>query len=61
MDLNFSKTLTTAKYPNEAIDLALNLSEFDKLQEELESLKQQTKYIEQRQKKRSWKKRGRKI
>lgn len=60
MYMNFSKTLA-AKYPNEAVDLALNLPEFDKLQEELESLKQQTKYIEQRQKKRSWKKRGRKI
>ena len=41
--------------------IPLNLPEFDKLQEELESLKQQTKYIEKRQKKRSWKKRGRKI
>lgn len=58
MDIDFSKKLIT-KYPNDAI--ALNLPEFDKLQEELESLKQQTKYIEQRQKKRSWKKRGRKF
>lgn len=58
MNIDFSKKLIT-KYPNETI--ALNLPEFDKLQEELESLKQQTKYIEQRQKKRSWKKRGRKF
>lgn len=38
MNMDFSKTLV-AKYPNEAVDLALNLPEFDKLQEELESLK----------------------
>lgn len=58
MDINFSKTLV-AQYPNGIT--TLNLPEFDKLQKEVESLKQQTKYIEQRQKKRSWKKRGRRI
>lgn len=58
MNIDLSKTLVT-QYP-EGIT-TLNLLEFDKLQEEIESLKQQTKYIEQRQKKRSWKKRGRKI
>lgn len=62
MDINFSKTLVAqAQYPNEAVNLALNLPELDKLQEEVESLKQQTKLIEQKQKKRSWKKRGRKF
>ena len=58
MNIDFSKTLV-AQYPDGIT--TLNLPKFDKLQEEVESLKQQTKYIERRQKKRSWKKRGRKF
>ena len=58
MKIDLSKTLVTQYLDGYT---TLNLSEFNKLQEEIESLKQQTKYIEQRQKKRSWKKHGRKF
>ena len=34
-------------------------NDFSKLQEEVESLKQQMEYIKRREKKRSWKKHGR--
>ena len=60
MDIDFSKTLVAQPVPWSDMTTSLS-SEFDKLQKEVESLKKQTKYIEQRQKKRSWKKRGRKI
>ena len=60
MNIDFSKTLVAKTVPWSDTTISLS-SEFDKLQKELESLKQQTKYIEQRQKKRSWKKRGRRI
>ena len=54
MNIDFSKTLVWS-------DTTTSLSsEFDELQKEVESLKQQTKYIEQKQKKRSWKKYGNK-
>jgi cell division septal protein FtsQ len=56
MDINFSKTLV-AQYPNGIT--AFNLPKFDKLQKEVESLKQQIKIIKQRKKKRRWQKHGR--
>lgn len=56
--MEISKTLVT-QYPNGYT--TLNLPELDKLQEEVESLKQQTKLIEQKQKKRSWQKHGRRF
>ena len=60
MDIDFSKTLVTN--PGSWNDMTIDLSsDFDKLQKEVESLKQQIKYVEQKQKKRSWKKRGRKF
>ena len=54
--MEISKVFVT-QYPNGYT--TLNLSELDKLQEEVESLKQQTKLIEQKQKKRNWKRHGR--
>ena len=60
MNIDFSKTLVAKPVPWS--DTTINLSsEFDKLQKEVESLKQQTKYIEQRQKKRRWQKHGRRF
>lgn len=56
--MEISKTFVT-QYPNGYDTTLLNLAELDKLQEEIESLKQQTKLIEQKQKKRNWKKHGR--
>jgi cell shape-determining protein MreC len=52
--MKISKALVT-QYPRYT---TLNLSELDKLQEEIESFKQQIKLIERKQKKRRWQKHG---